>query len=182
MEKLDLSRNNLVEIDSTISLAPNLQHLTLNNNKISTISNLSSLPKLSHLILSDNLISNCDNLHLKIGNIVVLNLAQNQITTCKGFSKLYSLETLDLSFNQLKHIEEIMHLGELPCLENLILTGNSLATTVDYRVRVLEYFADRARYIYLDNERPSQPEIDKISVFRALRIVKEGKTPDLKTY
>lgn len=180
MEKLDLSRNNLTEIDSTISLAPNLQELILNDNKISTLSNLSGLSRLSSLSLSNNLITVCDDLHTKVGNIVYLNLSQNNLGTCKGFSKLYSLENLDLSFNQLKSIEEIMYIGDLPCLENLVLTGNILATTVDYRVRVLEYFGDRAKSIYLDNERPSQPELDKVSVFRALRIVKEGKTPDLR--
>lgn len=100
--------------------------------------------------------------------------------TCQGFSKLYSLENLDLSFNKLSDIEDIKYIGNLPCLENVVLTGNHLATTVDYRVRVLEYFGDRAKLICLDNERSSQAELDKVSVFRALRIVKEGKTPDLK--
>lgn len=80
----------------------------------------------------------------------------------------------------MKNIEDIKFIANLPCLENVVFTGNHLATTIDYRVRVLEFFGDRAKYICLDNERPSQAELDKVSVFRALRIVKEGKTPDLK--
>lgn len=48
---------------------------------------------------------------------------------------------------------------------------------VDYRIKVLEQFGDRAKDICLDNEKASQAEIDKVQVLRALRIVKEGKTP-----
>lgn len=172
-----MSNNNLTEIDATISLAPNLKKLILDDNKISTISNLSSLSNLSHLSLRNNLITICNNLHTKVGNILTLYLSQNNIVTCKGFSKLYSLENLDLSSNKIIEIEEIRYVGGLPCLENFILTGNNVATTVDYRIKVLEFFGERAKYICLDNERPSQAELDKVSVLRALRIVKEGKTP-----
>ncbi|XP_018578496.1 nischarin [Anoplophora glabripennis] len=177
LEILDLSNNNLIEIDATINLAPNLKKLILNDNKISTISNLSSLSNLSYLSLSNNLITICNDLHTKVGNILTLNLSQNNIVTCKGFCKLYSLENLDLSSNKIMEIDEIKYVGGLPCLENFILTGNNVATTVDYRIKVLEFFGERAKYICLDNERPSQAEIDKVSVLRALRIVKEGKTP-----
>lgn len=180
LEILDLSNNNITEIDKTISLACNLKELILCNNKISVISNLTSLSKLMYLNLSNNFITTCDQLHTKIGNIKSLCLSQNNIKTCQGFSKLYSLENLDLSFNKLSNIEDVKQIGNLPCLENLLLTGSHLATTVDYRVKVFEYFGDRAKYICLDNEKASQGELDKVSVFRALRIVKEGRTPDLK--
>ncbi|KAJ8918782.1 hypothetical protein NQ315_015102 [Exocentrus adspersus] len=179
LEVLDLSNNNLTEIDTTITLVPNLKKLILNDNKISTISNLSSLSNLSYLSLSNNLITICNDLHLKLGNILTLNLSQNNIVTCKGFSKLYSLENLDLSSNKITEIDEIKHIGGLPCLENFILTGNSVAATVDYRIKVLEFFKERAKFICLDNEKPSQAELDKVSVLQALSIIKEGKTPKL---
>lgn len=178
MEELDLSNNNLVEIDKTVNLLPNLKKLVLNDNKISTISNLSQLPNLSHLSLSNNLISICDRLHVKIGNILSLNLSQNNLTSLECFKKLYSLENLDLSCNKICDIDEIVHIRDLPCLENLLLTGNNVATTVDYRIKVLEYFHDRAKDICLDNEKASQSELDKVCVLHALRIVKEGKTPN----
>lgn len=174
---MDFSNNNLTEIDDSIKLVPNVKVLSLNQNKISSISNLSSLTELTHLNISDNLISICDNLHTKLGNVVSLNLSQNNISSLHGFSKLYSLESLDVSSNKICDVEEISCIGDLPCLENLILTGNSVATTVDYRVKVLENFGERAKEICLDNEKPSQPELDKVSILRALRIVKEGKTP-----
>lgn len=179
LNHLDLSCNNLIEIDKTINLAQNITELILNDNKISSISNLSELSKLSQLSLSNNLISICETLHTKIGNISMLNLSQNNIVSLKGFSKLYSLENLDLSCNKITDIEEIRYIGDLPYLENLLLTGNSVATIVDYRIKVFEYFGDRAKDICLDNEKPSSSELDKVSVLRALRIVKEGKTPNL---
>lgn len=178
LEVLDLSNNNLIDIDRTVNLLPSLKTLILNDNKISTISDLSQLANLSYLSLSNNLISICDQLHTKIGNILTLNLSQNNIASLNCFTKLYSLENLDLSCNKIHDIEEIKHICDLPCLENLLLTGNNVATTVDYRIKVLEYFSDRAKDICLDNEKGSQSELDKVSVLRALRIVKEGKTPN----
>ncbi|KAJ8941440.1 hypothetical protein NQ318_016072 [Aromia moschata] len=179
LETLNLSNNNLTEIDNTISLVPRLKNLILNNNKLSSISNLSDLSNLSYLSLCKNLITICNDLHTKVGNILTLNLSQNNIVTTKGFSKLYSLENLDLSCNKITDISEIQYLGDLPCLENLVLTGNSVATTVDYRIKILEFFGERAKDICLDNEKPCQSELDKVSLLRALRIVKEGKTPNL---
>lgn len=176
---MELNSNNFTDIDETISLVPNLNKLILNQNKISSINNLSCLTKLTYLSISDNAVTACDNLHTKLGNIKTLVLSQNYISTLKGFGKLYSLENLDVSCNRLTEIDEVRYVGDLPCLENLILTGNSVATTVDYRVKVLESFGDRAKEICLDNEKPTQAEVDKVSILRALSIVREGKTPNL---
>lgn len=175
---MDLSNNNIEEIDKTICLAPNLETLTLTQNKITSINNLQGLTKLTYLNISANLITACDNLHTRLGNIKTLILSENRIESLRGFAKLYSLETLDVSCNHIADIEEVRHIGDLPCLENLVLTGNAVATTVDYRMKALESFAERAKEICLDNERPTQPELDKVAVLRALRIVKEGKTPN----
>lgn len=177
--EIDLSINNIVEIDETIRLVPNLRSLTLNQNKITSINNLQSLTNLVYLNISANLLVSCDALHTKLGNIKTLILSQNGISSLKGFAKLYSLETLDVSCNQITDVEEVRYIGELPCLENLILTGNAVATTVDYRIKALEHFGERAKEMCLDNERPTQPELDKVAVLRALRIVKEGKMPNL---
>ncbi|GBP61026.1 Nischarin [Eumeta japonica] len=65
----------------------------------------------------------------------------------------------------------------LPCLEYLWLTANPVASTIDYRVKVIEQFNARMSEICLDNEKASEKELDKARVLQALRIVKEGKTP-----
>lgn len=176
---MDFSKNNIEEIDSAICLAPNLENLTLIQNKITSINNLQGLTKLTYLNISSNLLIASDNLHTKLGNIKTLILSQNSIQSLQGFAKLYSLETLDISCNKITDIEEVGHIGDLPCLENLILTGNAVATTVDYRIKALEHFRERAKEICLDNERSTQQELDKVAVLRALRIVREGKTPNL---
>ena len=38
---------------------------------------------------------------------------------------------------------------QLPCLENLTLTDNSVTMTVDYRTRILEMFGDRVSEVRL---------------------------------
>jgi len=175
---LDLSDNRIEIIDEAIKLLPHIESLTLNNNHLSEISNVTLLPRLSQLYLaSNNFISLPDDLHTRLGYIVNIDLSQNKLTSLASFSKLYSLEGLDVSCNRIEKIEEVKHIGHLPCLENLRLTGNPVSTIVDYRVKVLEPFGKRAADICLDNEKPNQKELDTVSVHQALRIAREGKSP-----
>jgi len=175
----NFSHNQIETIDEGVKLMPNIEHLTLSYNKIGALSNLTSLPHLSHLNLSANRFVEANDFHMKLGNIRYIDLSLNSISSLQGFSKLYSLEGLDLTANQVSDLSEIKHLSSLPCLENLILTGNPVAIVVDYRVRALELFGTKAAEICLDNEKPSQKELDTVAVLQAIRIVKEGRTPTL---
>lgn len=179
---MDLSSNDINVIDDAIKLVPNVEILILHQNKIRDIVDLSFLTKLNYLYMSNNLLTSCDNLHLKLGNIKLIDFSQNSIKSLQGFEKIYSLETLNISCNKISDINEIRYLGDLPCLENLIITANPVATIIDYRIKVLEHFGDRAKDICLDIEKPTQPELDKVQVLRALRIVKEGKTPNFNNF
>lgn len=175
---LDLSDNRIEIIDEAIKLLPHIECLTLNNNHLSEISNVTLLPRLSQLYLaSNNFIGLPDDLHTRLGYIVYIDLSQNKLTSLASFSKLYSLEGLDVSCNRIEKIEEVKNIGHLPCLEHLRLTGNPVSTIVDYRVKVLEPFGKRAADICLDNEKPNQKELDTVSVHQALRIAREGKSP-----
>lgn len=179
---LDLSRNRIEEIDEAIKLLPHIETLILNNNSLTEISNVTLLPRLSQLHLGSNSFTKLpNNLHTKLGNIVYMDLSQNKLTSLASFSKLYSLEGLDVSCNRIENIEEVKNIGHLPCLENLRLTGNPVSTIVDYRVKVLEPFGKRAADICLDNERPNQKELDTVAVLQALRIAREGKSPTFNT-
>lgn len=182
IRKLDLSNNKLQAIDDAVKLVPNVETLIFNNNEISEVASLTSLSKLTHLHLSNNIIASCDDLHVKLGNIITLDMSRNRIATLRGFARLFSLHSLDVSCNQLVDVDDVRFIGELPCISNLVLTGNAVATTIDYRIMVLEHFAGtrRSADICLDNENPSQAELDKVALQRALRIVKEGRTPDIR--
>lgn len=156
---------------------PKLQELSLASNRLSEICDISCLHELRQLNLSMNKFSLCENWHAKIGNIVKIDISQNNVASLQGFSRLYSLESLDLSCNQILDVEEVQHICKLPCLEYLWLTANPVASSIDYRVKVIEQFNARMSEICLDNERASEKELDTARVLQALRIVKEGKTP-----
>lgn len=179
LETLNLSENEILAIDETVNLAPNVQSLILNRNRIETLSNLRGLTHLSHLSLSQNKITDVIDWHMELGNLVTLNLSQNFIRTLIGFRKLFSLHYLDLSCNQIVDIGEVDHLASLPCLEHLKLTGNQVAATVDYRAKVLSRFQDRVD-LHLDNEKASQKEIDTALVLAAVRLSKENSASPSK--
>ncbi|KAJ6636074.1 Nischarin, partial [Pseudolycoriella hygida] len=165
----NFSSNCIQSIDSTIQLLPKLKTLILDRNRITTISNLKHLPYLSSLSLCENYIADCVDCHLELGNLKTLKLSQNRLTSLIGFRKMYSLVTLDVSCNQIASIDEVDYVAGLPCLEELILTGNPVSGIVDYRQRVLSRFGDRCTELYLDNEKAEGSEIDMALVLAALK-------------
>lgn len=127
---LDLSDNLVRSIDASIALLPKLQSLTLDHNRITSLAYLNQLPCLSRLELSQNEIGECVDCHLELGNIRTLNLSQNRLRSLYGFRKMYSLVTLNVSNNQVADLDEVDHVATLPCMEELVLNGNPLATIV----------------------------------------------------
>lgn len=115
---------------------PNLKKLIANENYLTGLDHFTSLHSLSHLYLSGNRISDTNNLNLRLGNIVYLDLSQNLISSMKGFSGLFTLEGLDLGSNIVSEINELQYIQALEKLNYLVLTGNPVATVVDYRVKV----------------------------------------------
>ncbi|CAH0402441.1 unnamed protein product [Chilo suppressalis] len=174
---INFGSNNIEQIDWAIKLVPKLQHLCLSSNRLKELCDISCLHNLRVLNLSLNGFTACENWHAKIGNIVKIDLSQNKVSSLKGFSRLFSLESLDLSCNLISDVEEVQHICKLPCLEYLCLTANPVASTIDYRVKVIEQFDVRMTEIHLDNEKASETELDTARVLQALRVVKEGKVP-----
>uniref|UniRef100_A0A336M725 CSON013026 protein n=1 Tax=Culicoides sonorensis TaxID=179676 RepID=A0A336M725_CULSO len=166
----NFSDNQISIIDKSINLIPKVRELILDSNNIDKIIHFKSLPLLSTLSLESNRLSDCVNLHTQLGQIETLNVAQNQIRSLKGFQKLYSLVNLDISCNLIDTIDEVDYIGKLPVLENIRLTGNPVAGSVDYRSRILSRFGERLQDIYLDNEKGSTKEIDTALALSALRI------------
>ncbi|XP_069955046.1 nischarin-like isoform X2 [Cherax quadricarinatus] len=176
---VDVSYNRITHIDESVALALNVEKLNISSNKLSSVECLTKLPNLVSLNLSNNLFSTLEDMHTKLGNVVHLDLSQNSLSSLKGLSKLYSLSSLNVSTNNICEISEVSHLSRLPCLETLILTGNPVATIVDYRTKVLELFGQRASEICLDNERPTQRELEFVAVLQAIRASREGRLPTL---
>jgi len=176
LEYLDLRGNEIKKIDKGIMLAPKVKTLLLGGNRIELIENLMELPELAVLELSDNSIDNIENLHAKIGQLTRLDLANNKIKDLNGCTKCYSLQNLNVAGNKIHTLEAVTPVSCLPNLENLNLQGNQVTTVVDYRLKVFESFGKRCSDLCLDNELPSQPEVDKVSVLMALRVAREGRS------
>lgn len=157
---------------------PLLKKLNLSDNKLTSLYGLSALENLTHINVSKNKLLLCEDVKFKLPNIVEIDISQNMVYSLRGFEDMQHLETLDISFNQISDIKEAGFISKI-ALKNLILTGNPVATTVDYRLKILEYFGKNSSKIWLDNERTSQAEVDKVQLLCALRIVKEGKIPNL---
>lgn len=169
---LAISSTHIINIDQSIRLVPNLKVLVLDSNQISAICGLNILPQLENLSLRMNRILQLDVIESQ--KLVFLDLSENFLSSLSPFSDLISLETLNLQMNKISNILEIKHIASLPCLENLVLTGNPVSQIIDYRVKVLENFSRKAYRICLDNESPTQKELDKVAILAALHKSEKG--------
>uniref|UniRef100_A0A6B2EBX2 Putative nischarin modulator of integrin alpha5 subunit action n=1 Tax=Phlebotomus kandelakii TaxID=1109342 RepID=A0A6B2EBX2_9DIPT len=169
VEMVNFACNKLTSIDESIKLLPKIETLILDRNELTCVQNL-NMPCLRSLSLGQNKISSCPDWHLELGNLVNLYLPQNFIQSLAGFRRMFSLVILDVSCNQISDINEVDHLSNLPCLEDINLTGNPVAGIVDYRSKVLSRFVERIAEMCLDNEKASQKEVDTALVLAALKI------------
>ncbi|KAF2352547.1 Phoxous domain [Trinorchestia longiramus] len=179
LKDLNLSNNAIASIDLSVSLCHKLETINLSGNKLSSLDYLTKLPYLISVVASNNSIIELPDLHTKLGNLVHLDLSRNKMNSLVGLACLYSLVSLDVSSNLISDIEEVEHVSKLPCLEDVVLTGNPVATIVDYRTKVLECFGIRCSELCLDLERPTQRELDKVAVLQALRSAKESNVSKL---
>ncbi|XP_060842251.1 nischarin [Rhopalosiphum padi] len=173
---VDFSWNEILTLKSLTILTPNVKTINLNGNLLNTIEDMSPLTYLSHLSLSSNNITEVFDLHTKLGNVICLNLSSNKISNLEAFSKLFSLEMLDLGSNLVNDIDQLKHLSGLQNMNYLVLSGNPVSTVVDYRIKVLGILKKRTSDFCLDNERPTQKELDTVAIMHALKVAKEGKT------
>uniref|UniRef100_A0A8C4UE22 Nischarin n=1 Tax=Falco tinnunculus TaxID=100819 RepID=A0A8C4UE22_FALTI len=172
---LDMSHNSISQIDDSVKLIPKIEFLDLSHNGVSLVENLQHLYNLVHLDLSYNKLTSLEGVHTKLGNIKTLNLAGNQLESLCGLNKLYSLVNLDLSNNKIEQIDEVKNIGNLPCLEKVVLSSNPLSIIPDYRTKVLAQFGDRASEVCLDNTVTTEKELDTVEVLKAIQKAKEVK-------
>ncbi|XP_054715107.1 nischarin-like [Uloborus diversus] len=165
----NFSCNFLTGIDPSVKLLSAVEHLDLSYNEITVIENLETLSRLTTLNLSHNHISDLSSLHTRLGNIHTLDFSANKIKQLQGLSKLFSITHLRLQNNLISSFSEVSHLNGLPCLEVLNLQHNPLTFNVDYRPQMLLLFGSRAAEIELDHLKPSEKEMDTVSILQALK-------------
>ncbi|CAH1782631.1 unnamed protein product [Owenia fusiformis] len=171
----DFSCNAIRHLDESVKLMPKVGHLDLSHNVLERVDHLNYLINLTYLDLSYNKLTTLDSLHTKLGNVKTLNLAGNKLESLAGLSKLYSLENLNISENEISQILEVKHLANLPCLEAVNLDKNPVTIVLEYRVKVLEFFQERAPEILLDGEKANQRELDTVAVLVAIQKGKKAK-------
>ncbi len=124
LETVKCSHNSCSKMDASLTLLTCVRSLDLSSNCFKTMENLHNCVNLMSLDLSSNRISSTARLNERCGNLTVLKLKCNSLTSIEGIDKLYSLEVLDLSGNLISKFSEISRLGALPCLEELWLKEN----------------------------------------------------------
>lgn len=109
---------------------------------------LERFPKLRRLCLRQNQITEVE-LPDELGSTLVeLDLYDNLIAHMRGFDAFPNLESLDLSFNKIKHIKRVSHLSKL---RDLYFVQNKISTIEGleglHNLRQIELGANRIREI-----------------------------------
>lgn len=86
-----------------------------------------------------------------LSRLLVLNLSDNNLTTCVGVECLTSLKFLNLSNNKLK---SVFLLSKLPCLEELYISHNQIVS--------LPQLSDTLRLLDITNNKLSQESLEKM--------------------
>lgn len=140
---LDLSSNNLTNIEGMLSEENELRTLNLSGNFIQEIdSAFVALARVERLNLSENMLTEIPKSVEAMQEIVEINLSDNRLITIDEAFFFLGLEEVDLSSNQFKQL----YLHDLDDLESLILDSNPLQ-----KIEVDESFAPYLREFSCDS-------------------------------
>ncbi|CAM1154385.1 Uncharacterised protein g526 [Pycnogonum litorale] len=131
---LRLNSNKLTNSDTLIGLSafPNIRYLDLSKNIIESLgSSLSNCKELTSLNLTENRIREVGSWFVSNSKLKVLNLEQNNLTSVKkaSFSNLKSLGIIYLSYNQIRTVESRSFV-DLPELIEIVLNHNQLTSVL----------------------------------------------------
>eukprot|EP00759_Apiculatamorpha_spiralis_P035870 PhF_6_TR36343/c0_g1_i1/m.53272 len=99
--ELDLSYNSIQSLHPTCGSLVNLTRINLAYNKLKDISALKLCPHIRYANLDENLFSSFAHIAVALPNVDELHIAMNKIETFHGLDNLLSLETLDVSNNNI---------------------------------------------------------------------------------
>ncbi|KAK9105941.1 hypothetical protein Scep_022785 [Stephania cephalantha] len=160
--------NDLVLMDESLQLLPNVETLDISRNKFAKVDNLRRCTKLRHLDLGFNHLQSISSLTEVGCPIVKLVLRNNALTTLRGIENLKSLEGLDLSYNVISSFSELYILATLPSLQSLWLEGNPICCSRWYRPQVFSLFTYPEK-LKLDEKEITTEEFWKRQIILASR-------------
>lgn len=166
LQQLSCAQNFIPRMDASLHALTRLERLDLSHNLIARIENTEHCYNLSYLNLGHNRIEAVNAINLVLGNVSVLILRDNWLSSMLGLEKLFNLRRLDLSNNRLSDLTELRDLGSLPVLEQLWLARNPLTAGAGYRSAV---FCAFQQDLVLDGRSPTDSERRERSEERVLR-------------
>ncbi|VDI64443.1 dynein axonemal light chain 1-like [Mytilus galloprovincialis] len=114
------------KMDASLSTLTCCEQLSISTNTIEKIANLNGLKHLKILSLGRNSIKSLTGLEAVGDTLEQLWISYNLIEKLKGINVLKKLKVLYMSNNSVKDMAEFSKLADLPCLEELVFTGNPL--------------------------------------------------------
>lgn len=121
LQKVDLSKNKLTKLPQIV--APSIVNLNCDENEIAEC-DFTGHSSIKVLSLNKNKLTSGAGLH-GLPNLEELSIQENEtLTSLKGLDGMKSLKKLNLTGSKLETLKE---LPQFPCLEELVLDGNSIA-------------------------------------------------------
>jgi len=165
LKRLDLGANRIRIMDPKMLVnLVNLEELWLGKNRINCIQGLEPLTKLRKLDIQSNRLTKIDDeclghvastleelylahngldddgagtlLNIEFKALTTIDLSRNRLTTTKPFSKMYTLEDLWISANQIENFEGVEPISNLGSLETVYLEYNPLDKNSQYRKKL----------------------------------------------
>lgn len=166
---LSCQNNSITVIDSSLTLLPALTSLDLSNNHLTIVANIAGLVCLD---LSHNQLTDLGDITNTCPHLEKLFCQGNRLRNIQDFVKLECLQVLDVRWNLVANLVDIVRVAQLPKLKDVGFEGNPLAVSPAYRVNVMSCFLDKGSDFILDGIRSSEVELRKS---RKVRVTEAGE-------
>ena len=166
---VNLSHNNIAALDHSLKLLPSLEQLDLSHNEFVHL-DLEQLTSstLTFLNLSHNNIHYVSATSRDLRNLKSLLLTNNKLQSLEGVECLRGLVELDVRFNEIKAVEELVKISSLLHLRILALTGNPCVALKSYRIQV--FCQLKARELILDGIKMTESEKAKVILVQGRKV------------
>ena len=166
---VNMSHNNISTLDHSLKLLPSLEQLDLSHNEFVHL-DLEQLTSstLTFLNMSHNNIHYVSATSRDLRNLKSLLLTNNKLQSLEGVECLRGLVELDVRFNAIKAVEELVKISSLLHLRILALTGNPCVALKSYRIQV--FCQLKARELILDGIKITESEKAKVHLVQGRKV------------